>query len=255
MGYGGRGLMAKLDKHYVDPRLVALYDLENLRGADTDFYLNLATEIEARHILDLGCGTGLLTCELATADRHVVGIDPSPAMLALARQKSAASRVHWVEGDASVLGSPDADLLVMTGNVAQVFLEDHDWLATLSHIHDALRSGGYLAFESRNPADRAWERWNRADTYEQFDSPNGAMESWLEVVSVGEDRVHFQGHNVFLSTGETVVVDSELRFRSYAELNRTLTDTGFTVEHVYGDWHRGSFQSTSRLMIFVARRN
>lgn len=33
--------------HYVDPRLVALYDLENQRGADTDFYLGLARELRA----------------------------------------------------------------------------------------------------------------------------------------------------------------------------------------------------------------
>lgn len=29
--------MTKLDQHYVDPRLVDLYDIENPRDADTDF--------------------------------------------------------------------------------------------------------------------------------------------------------------------------------------------------------------------------
>lgn len=71
--------MPDLDLHYVDPRLVALYDLENQRGADTDFYLNLAAELDACRILDLGCGTGLLTHELATTGRKVTGIDPAPA--------------------------------------------------------------------------------------------------------------------------------------------------------------------------------
>ena len=47
----------KLDQHYVDPRLVALYDRDNPRGADTDFYLALATELDARTILDLGSFT------------------------------------------------------------------------------------------------------------------------------------------------------------------------------------------------------
>ena len=143
----------------------------------------------------------------------------------------------------------------MTGNVAQVFLDDADWLTTLAAIHAALRPGGYLAFESRNPEDRAWERWNRAASYEQFDSPNGPMESWVELVSVGDGRVSFEGHNVFISTGEVVVVKSELRFRSLEELTRSLTDAGFTVEHVYGDWNKGPLLSTSRVMIFVARRD
>ncbi len=55
----------KLDLHYTDPRLVALYERDNSRGADTDFYLQLATDIEAHKVLDLGCGTGLLTRALA----------------------------------------------------------------------------------------------------------------------------------------------------------------------------------------------
>ena len=246
--------MLRLDEHYVDPRLVELYDIENPRGADTDFYLSLAAELDAHRILDLGCGTGLLTRELAAPGRQVVGVDPAPAMLAVARRQPGAERVQWVEGDARALGTPEADLVVMTGNVAQIFLDDADWLATLAAIHAALRPGGYLAFESRNPDDRAWERWNRVATYEQFDSPNGPMESWLELVRVGDGRVSFEGHNIFLSTGEVVVARSELRFRSLEEITDTLTDTGFTVEHVYGDWHKGVLRSTSRVMIFVARR-
>jgi SAM-dependent methyltransferase len=229
----------KVDQHYLDPRLAALYDIENTRGADTDFYLRLAADLGARKILDLGCGTGLLTRELAVDGRQVVGVDPAPAMLAVARQQPGAERVQWVEGDASVLETPAADLVVMTGNVAQVFLEDAEWVATLRAIHAALRPGGHLAFESRNPDARAWEGWNREATYERIDSPNGAMACWLELVSVENGRVRIEGHNVFTATGEIVVASSELRFRSLAALKDSLTNGGFSVEHVYGDWNGG----------------
>jgi SAM-dependent methyltransferase len=161
----------QLDQHYVDPRLVEMYDTDNPRGADTDFYLRLAADLDAHKILDLGCGTGLLTRELAVNGRRVVGIDPSPMMLAYARRQLGADAVHWIEGDSSALGTPEADLVIMTGNVAQVFLDDADWATTLRAIHAALRVGGHLAFESRNPNARAWEGWNREATYEQVDSP------------------------------------------------------------------------------------
>ena len=142
----------------------------------------------------------------------------------------------------------------MTGNVAQIFLDDAEWAATLRAIHAALRLGGYLAFESRNPDDRAWERWNRAATYERFDSPHGPVACWLELLSVGNGRVRFEGHNVFTATGEVVVAGSELRFRSRAELAASVLDAGFTVEHVYGDWERGPLASSSRVMVFITRR-
>lgn len=246
--------MVKLDLHYVDPRLVALYDLESSGREDTDFYLGLAAELDAHRILDLGCGTGVLTRELAIPGRQIIGVDPSAAMLAFARRQPGAENVQWIEGDASALGTPEADLLVMTGNVAQVFLEDADWLKTLAAIHAALRPSGHLAFESRNPQARGWEQWNRAATYTRFASPNGEMETWLELVSVGENRVRFEGHNVFLETGEVLVAPSELRFRTLEELTRSLTDSGFTVERVYGNWNKEPFTSTSHLMIFVAHR-
>jgi SAM-dependent methyltransferase len=245
----------KLEEQYIDPRLVELYDLENQGRDDIDFYVRLAADLGARHILDLGCGTGVLTRELASVEgRDVTGVDPAAAMLAVARRRPGAERVRWVEGDASALGMPEADLVVMTGNVAQIFLEEADWNAALRAIHAALSPGGHLAFESRNPNDRAWERWNRATTYGQMDTPNGPVESWLELVSAGDGRVRVDGHNVFAATGEYVVARSELRFRSRAELTASLAGAGFTIEHVYGDWARGPLTGASRVMVFVATR-
>lgn len=247
--------MPKLAQHYVDPRLVALYDIENKRGPDTEFYLDLSKEIDAHTIIDLGCGTGQLTLELAYDGRIVIGVDPAPVMLMVARQKPGAERIKWIEGDSNTLETPEADMVIMTGNVAQVFLGDAEWGTTLSNIYDALRPGGYLAFESRNPEDRAWERWNPEATYEEFDSPNGLMACWLEVVSVEKNRVHLVGHNVFKSTGEVVVAGEELCFRTQSELTDSLSKAGFIIEHIYGDWERGPFTVNSRIMVFVAHRS
>ena len=246
--------MVHIDQHYVDPRLVALYDVANPCGADSDFYLHLAADLQAQLILDLGCGTGLLTRELALEGRQLIGIDPAPAMLAVARRRAGAERVQWLEGDSRALGTPNADLVVMAGNVAQVFLDDADWASTLRHIHAALRPGGHLAFESRNPEARAWEQWARDATYARSITPDGPLEEWLEVVGVHEGRVRMEGYNVFTATGERLVVPSELRFRSQAELTSSLTSAGFTVEQVYGDWQYGAVTSTSPLLLFIARR-
>ena len=245
----------KLDTHYVDPRLVELYDRDNPRGMDTDFYLALAADLNARRIIDLGCGTGLLTCELATDGRQIIGIDPSTAMLAVARRKTGADRVQWIEGDSSSLGKQEADLAIMTGNVAQVFLDETEWNTTLQNLCASLRSGGVLAFESRNPEARAWEKWSRDETYEEVDTTFGPLQCWLELAGVENNTVRLVGHNVFKSTGEDVVASSQLRFRSRVELTNSLVNAGFIVEQVFGNWHREVFTETSRLMVFLARRD
>ncbi len=244
----------KLDTHYTEPRLVELYDLANPRGPDTDFYVHLADRSGAHAIIDLGCGTGTLTCELAAEDRHVLGVDPSPAMLNVARKKPGADRVKWVVGDCTSLGSPNADLAVMTGNVAQIFLEDHDWSSALRAIHDALQPGSVLAFESRNPAVREWEHWTPEHTTTTTETVFGPIREWLDVKEIMDGRVHFEGHNEFLSTGEDIVVDSTLRFRSADDISTSLRETGFRVAECYGDWDGSEFTAASRIMIFVARR-
>src|ERR1700692_2720286 len=55
--------------------------------------------------LDIGCGTGFLSLELAGRGHHVTGIDFAPAMLALAKQKAAlaGADIRFDEGDAEQL--------------------------------------------------------------------------------------------------------------------------------------------------------
>jgi SAM-dependent methyltransferase len=52
-------------------------------------------------VLDLGCGTGQLTVPLAGRYARVIGADPSPDMLALARSRAGGAPVAWLLADDS----------------------------------------------------------------------------------------------------------------------------------------------------------
>jgi len=61
-----------------------------------------AFELTSRDVVvDIGCGTGQLTLSLARRVRAVVGMDPEPDMLALARRAAGAANLlntSWVLG-------------------------------------------------------------------------------------------------------------------------------------------------------------
>ena len=82
---------------YENPRLVALYDLLNARGADWAYYLDLVGRAEGP-ILDVGCGTSTVTVETAQFGHMIYGLDPLAAMLDVARRRVGGDRVIWQQG-------------------------------------------------------------------------------------------------------------------------------------------------------------
>ncbi|MCE8525881.1 methyltransferase domain-containing protein [Ruegeria pomeroyi] len=97
-------------------------------------------------LLDLGCGNGLLTLDLSRAvgdTGHVLGLDPSPDMLDLARARCTdRGNVTFLEGHAEALPCDENSL---DGAVSlQVFEYFHDMRPPLAELFRALKPGGRL---------------------------------------------------------------------------------------------------------------
>jgi SAM-dependent methyltransferase len=238
------------DAAFSERRLADVYDPLDPDRGDLDAYAAIADELGARSVLDVGCGTGTFAVLLAARGIDVTGVDPAAASLAVARRKPGAERVRWLAGDATTLPPLAVDLATMTANVAQVFLTDEDWAATLRGIRAALKPGGHLVFETRDPAREAWREWTRERTYVSIDVPGaGVVESWVEVTDVSAPFVTFRGTYVFESDGAVLTSDSTLRFRSRDEVTASLAATGYEVEDV-----RDAPDRPGRELVFVARR-
>lgn len=85
-----------IDNHYANKKLAALYDISCGWSEDREFYLSLANEPNM-DILELGCGTGLISRAYAQLGHAVVGVDPSSSMLDFARQETSSANIDWVE--------------------------------------------------------------------------------------------------------------------------------------------------------------
>jgi SAM-dependent methyltransferase len=239
-----------VDALFDDPRLAAVYDALDPDRSDLDVYDALVDELGAQSVLDVGCGTGTFACMLAARGVDVVGVDPAAASLEVARTKPGAERVRWIDGDAADLPPLQVDLAIMTGNVAQVFLTDDAWSATVMGIRNGLRPGGWFVFETRDPLAKAWLEWDRRHSLVRAVVADvGVVESWVEVTDLHEEFVAFRSTFRFNRDDAVLRSDSTLRFRGRRDLERSLIELGFTVWEV-----RDAPDRPGRELVFIVQR-
>jgi ubiquinone/menaquinone biosynthesis C-methylase UbiE len=221
------------DAIFDDRRLAAVYDQLDPDRSDLDVYVAMADQLGARSVLDIGCGTGTFACTLAGRGIAVIAVDLAAAMLEVARAKVGAHTVRWVHGDATALPPVQVDAAFMTGNVAQVFLSDDAWTATLHATRRALLPDGWLVFETRVPARRAWEQWTPERTFTAIDVAGlGMVESWEEVVDASPSLVTFRSVTTFSRDALVLESVSTLRFRDLPEIEASLFAAGFDIVEV-----------------------
>jgi trans-aconitate 2-methyltransferase len=98
-------------------------------------------------VLDIGCGVGDLTVRVAglVPDGEVVGLDPSPSLLATARAQHVAPNLRFVEGTAQRLTAAVAGPFdVVLSTAALHWVPAVDQPAVLRGVFDVLRPGGLL---------------------------------------------------------------------------------------------------------------
>src|SRR5262249_59692755 len=133
--------------------------------------------------------------------------------------------------DAPTLPPLQVVVATMIATVEQAIVGDADWHGTLAGIRDALSPGGRLVFETRDPARRAWENWNRESSYGVTEIDGvGAVESWHDLLDVSGPLVTFRSTVVFASDGAVIESESTLRFRERDEVEADLREHGYLVD-------------------------
>lgn len=237
-----------------DALLAGIYDEDNPDGIDHDFIRELAVEKLTRNVVDLGCGTGILTVTLAGGDRKVVGIDPAEAMLDVARKRPQLAGIEWRHGTSNLIEPEFYDFAVMSGNVAMHILGEA-WESTLSDLSRGLCPGGALVFESRNPVARMWEEWISEKTSRM--TPMGILEEETQVIEPDEQGIlTIKTKNFFREHNRRITVKMQLQFRSLELISHQLESHGFRIDHVYANWNKTIFENRvdQPLMIFVCTK-
>lgn len=188
-------------------------------------------------VVDLGCGSGILAERLSTAGYQVLGIDYSPAMLALARQR--APRAEFRLG--SYLGAeiPTCRAVTAIGEVFNYRFAGSPTPAKLGRlfrkIHRALEPDGWFLFDVAGPG-RGGPARSRSHRTEGDD--------WVCLAQVDEDpagQTLERRITTFRRCGELFRRDDELhRLRLFpaGSILDALRTAGFRARRLpgYGTW-------------------
>lgn len=107
--------------------------------------------VESTKHLDLGCGTGNYTIELAAAGGAFTGLDPSETMLEVARSRTV--EVNWIQGKAEQLPFPS---VYFDGILASLTI--HHWATLTAGFHEmrrVLKACGKLVIFTSTPEQMA----------------------------------------------------------------------------------------------------
>jgi SAM-dependent methyltransferase len=229
-----------------------------------EFYGSLITD-GTRSLLELACGTGAITVPLARrlsecsvhpeGTRRVVGIDTSPAMLRIARERD--EQIEWILGD---MRSPPVegpfDLVFCCFNTLQLLLTDDDLAQAFRAVRGLLGSDGIFAFDIYRP---------------NLESPGRGHTNCLARAGTDEKGRHLEIredtryepasrvltiHWRLVEEGKsdaTPITRTRYQIRQYfpAEITELLTAGGLAIRERYGDLDRTPFTPASKKQVIV----
>ena len=237
----------------------AVYD-ELMTDIPYDAYVDLLDEaaggIAGKRVLDIGCGTGLLSVKLAKQGAQVTGIDLSADMLAVAEQRARALSlpVQFIEQPMQQLtGFTDFDLAVIAIDSLNYVADKEDVKATFRCIYSSLAVGGVLVFDVHSTFKTDVIFMEGPFT---FDDGRIAYiwetEEGEQPHSVDSELAFFiQQANGLYSRFDEVHSQRTFEVHDYVEM---LMEAGFSVERIFADWEDEPPNEESERIFFQVRK-
>jgi SAM-dependent methyltransferase len=235
-------------------RLAGVYDeivVDPCHGAWASFLHELWSDDEhgVHNVLDVCCGTGLLTAELAALGYQVVGLDSSEAMLARARRRLR-SEVRLVRSTLPALAvTGDYDAAVCTFDGLN-YLTLADLRSTLAALSVRIRPAGWLVFDVHTDAMMAFtvsrpvvhgeEGEHRFVIESVVDTRTRTCETRIEVAPLDGGGAFSERHRQ--------------HFHRAADMRSSLVDAGFEVTAVRDGYSERPADASALSATWIARR-
>jgi SAM-dependent methyltransferase len=209
------------------------------------------TQCTGGSVLDLCCGPGRHSIELARRGFQVTGVDRSPFLLAKAREHVAKSEasVEWVEQDMRNFVRPATfDLACSLFTSFGYFEDEQDDLRVLRNIHQSLKENGVLIIEvlGKERLARVWKDTmcnELADGSLIFQRPQ-----------IRDDWTRIRSEWTLVKDGKSRTLIFEHTIYSGRELKDRLLSCGFKQVQLFGDIQGSPYSLDAQRLIAVARK-
>jgi len=202
-------------------------------------------------VLDLGCGVGRHSLELARKGYRVTGVDRTAMYLAKAKAAAAgqALNVEWVHADMRDFvrkGAFDAAINLLTS--FGYFTDLADDRRVLDNVFAGLKPGGHLVIDlmGREVLARIFRQ------YDWHEEPDGTL--LLEERTLKEDWTWLDMRWIIIRGGERRDHRFRLRLYSGAELKALLADAGFAKINLYGSLSGTPYDHQAERLVVVAQK-
>ena len=215
---------------------------------------DLVKTARAQKIVEFGVGTGTVAVGLSLEGYDVTGVDYSPEMLKLARQKA---KIHdantkLLDGNIVDIEIPERfDLLLCLGNTLPIITSLPDSRKLLRNCARHLKPGGTAIFQILN-YDRILK--TRPDTF--------ATEILDDIIRIKQYRYGKTLIDFVVSLIDTTKVPSKITVRSHKirpwtkkDLSAELKKAGFLKVRAFGNYSKERFTQKSKDLIIIGENS
>ncbi|PEZ83374.1 class I SAM-dependent methyltransferase [Bacillus sp. AFS017274] len=213
--------------------------------------------IGGRKVLDLACGTGEMTVELAQHGFEVTGVDLSDEMLLVANEKAVKLGLSiplFQQNMAELEGLGHFDCVTIFCDSLNYLRDEEDIVKTFSRVHEHLKEGGLFLFDVHSIYKM--EEIFRDNTF----AVNGEEVSYIWDCFPGVEPYSVE-HDLsfFVRDDESGLYDrfDELHYqRTYPveQYKKWLEQAGFTVSEILADLEDAPLAAETERILFVASK-
>jgi len=200
-------------------------------------------------ILDLCCGIGRHSLELARRGYQVTGVDRTRGYLDKARKqaKKESLDIEFVQGDMRFFSRPSAfDIVISMFTSFSYFEDPQEDKRVIKNVFESLKIGGSFIIQMHGKETMA-KMFKEKDWNENKD--DGVIV--LEERKVSQNWSWMENRWIMLKGNERI--ENKISHRLYAglEIAALLRDCGFNRVNVYGDLEGNPYDHTARQLVAV----